>query len=61
MEKITTIIEGTRTQNEIRYNFETGRAVIYAKTEAEAQRARNDLVKRGLIDNRGTANTWNCR
>lgn len=35
--------------NEIRYNFESGRATVYAKNENEARRGVEMLEHRGLL------------
>ena len=35
--------------NEIRYNFESGRATVYAKNENEARRGVEMPKKRGLL------------
>jgi hypothetical protein len=42
------IIDASK-DNEIRYNFESGRATVYAKTEADAQRGVEALQKRDLL------------
>lgn len=42
------IIDATKS-NEIRYNFESGRATVYAKSKDDARRGVEILKKRGLL------------
>lgn len=43
------IIDAARTDSEVRYNYETEQATVYARTEDDAERGIADLEARGVL------------